>query len=134
MKRIISFFCLITCTLIWGTTFVAQDTGMEVILNGNTLEAGIDQDLSMILEREIALLGFVVVTVQTMAVQKLRSEVLVIAPRRFAGRVDVRSLSRRAEHSIDRHPEGEGQLVHAITSLSGPEPESNLAAIFSDML
>mgnify|MGYP001177276015 FL=1 len=31
MKRIISFFCLITCTLIWGTTFVAQDTGMDNI-------------------------------------------------------------------------------------------------------
>ena len=87
-----------------------------------------------ILEREIALLGFVVVTIQTMAVQKLHREVFEITLSRFAGRVDVRSLSSRAKHGVDRHPEGEGQLVHAITSLSGPEPESNLAAIFSDML
>ena len=87
-----------------------------------------------ILEREIALLGFVVVTIQTMTVQKLHSEVFETTSGRFAGRVDIRSLSRRAKHGIDRHPEGEGQLVHAITSLSGPEPESNLAAIFSDML
>jgi len=31
MKRIISFICLVTCTLIWGTTFIAQDTGMDNI-------------------------------------------------------------------------------------------------------
>ena len=31
MKRVIAFICLITCTLIWGTTFVAQDTGMDHI-------------------------------------------------------------------------------------------------------
>tara|TARA_Y100000590_G_scaffold147440_1_gene169282 strand:+ start:1585 stop:2484 length:900 start_codon:yes stop_codon:yes gene_type:complete len=31
MKKIISFICLITCTLIWGTTFIAQDTGMDNI-------------------------------------------------------------------------------------------------------
>ena len=31
MKKVISFFCLITCTLIWGTTFIAQDTGMDNI-------------------------------------------------------------------------------------------------------
>ena len=31
MKKIISFFCLIVCTLIWGTTFIAQDTGMDNI-------------------------------------------------------------------------------------------------------
>ena len=31
MKKIISFACLIVCTLIWGTTFVAQDTGMDNI-------------------------------------------------------------------------------------------------------
>ena len=31
MKRIISFICLIVCTLIWGTTFVAQDSGMDHI-------------------------------------------------------------------------------------------------------
>ncbi len=29
MKKIISFSCLIVCTLIWGTTFIAQDTGMD---------------------------------------------------------------------------------------------------------
>ena len=31
MKKIISFICLVTCTLIWGTTFIAQDTGMDNI-------------------------------------------------------------------------------------------------------
>tara|TARA_B000000460_G_scaffold245919_1_gene218333 strand:+ start:446 stop:1345 length:900 start_codon:yes stop_codon:yes gene_type:complete len=31
MKKIISFSCLIVCTLIWGTTFIAQDTGMDNI-------------------------------------------------------------------------------------------------------
>ncbi len=31
MKRVISFICLIVCTLIWGTTFIAQDTGMDHI-------------------------------------------------------------------------------------------------------
>ena len=31
MKRVISFICLIACTLIWGTTFIAQDTGMDNI-------------------------------------------------------------------------------------------------------
>ena len=31
MKKIISFLCLLVCTLIWGTTFIAQDTGMDNI-------------------------------------------------------------------------------------------------------
>ncbi len=31
MKKTISFVCLIICTLIWGTTFIAQDTGMDNI-------------------------------------------------------------------------------------------------------
>ena len=31
MKKIISFFSLIICTFIWGTTFIAQDTGMDNI-------------------------------------------------------------------------------------------------------
>jgi len=31
MKKTISFVCLITCTFIWGTTFIAQDTGMDNI-------------------------------------------------------------------------------------------------------
>ena len=31
MKKTISFACLIVCTLIWGTTFVAQDSGMDNI-------------------------------------------------------------------------------------------------------
>jgi len=31
MKKAISFFCLVTCTIIWGTTFIAQDTGMDHI-------------------------------------------------------------------------------------------------------
>ena len=31
MKKTISLICLLTCTLIWGTTFIAQDTGMDNI-------------------------------------------------------------------------------------------------------
>jgi len=31
MKKTLSFICLIVCTLIWGTTFVAQDAGMDHI-------------------------------------------------------------------------------------------------------
>jgi len=31
MKKIISLVCLIACTFIWGTTFIAQDTGMDNI-------------------------------------------------------------------------------------------------------
>jgi len=31
MKKTISLVCLIGCTLIWGTTFIAQDTGMDNI-------------------------------------------------------------------------------------------------------
>ena len=31
MKKIISFVCLVACTFIWGTTFIAQDTGMDNI-------------------------------------------------------------------------------------------------------
>ena len=31
MKKTISFLCLVVCTFIWGTTFVAQDTGMDNI-------------------------------------------------------------------------------------------------------
>ena len=31
MKKIISLICLVLCTLIWGTTFIAQDTGMDNI-------------------------------------------------------------------------------------------------------
>jgi len=31
MKKNISFVCLIVCTFIWGTTFIAQDTGMDNI-------------------------------------------------------------------------------------------------------
>jgi len=31
MKKTISFLCLIVCTFIWGTTFVAQDSGMDNI-------------------------------------------------------------------------------------------------------
>ena len=29
MKKTISFLCLVVCTFIWGTTFVAQDSGMD---------------------------------------------------------------------------------------------------------
>ena len=31
MKKTISFICLVGCTLIWGTTFIAQDSGMDNI-------------------------------------------------------------------------------------------------------
>jgi len=31
MKKTISLICLIVCTLIWGTTFIAQDKGMDNI-------------------------------------------------------------------------------------------------------
>ena len=31
MKKTISLLCLIGCTFIWGTTFIAQDTGMDNI-------------------------------------------------------------------------------------------------------
>ena len=31
MKKTISFVCLLVCTIIWGTTFIAQDTGMDNI-------------------------------------------------------------------------------------------------------
>ena len=31
MKKIISFICLVFCTLIWGTAFIAQATGMDNI-------------------------------------------------------------------------------------------------------
>ena len=31
MKKTISLICLIACTFIWGTTFIAQDTGMDNI-------------------------------------------------------------------------------------------------------
>ena len=31
MKKAISFICLVTCTLIWGTAFIAQYTGMDKI-------------------------------------------------------------------------------------------------------
>ena len=31
MKKAISFICLVLCTLIWGTAFIAQYTGMDNI-------------------------------------------------------------------------------------------------------
>ena len=31
MKKTVSFTCLLACTFIWGTTFIAQDTGMDNI-------------------------------------------------------------------------------------------------------
>ena len=31
MKKKISFVCLVVCTFIWGTTFIAQDAGMDNI-------------------------------------------------------------------------------------------------------
>ncbi|EPG72684.1 hypothetical protein LEP1GSC058_1026 [Leptospira fainei serovar Hurstbridge str. BUT 6] len=37
-----------------GVRKYAKTTGMEVILNGNTLEIGLDQYISMVLEKEIA--------------------------------------------------------------------------------
>lgn len=37
-----------------GVARYAKDTGMEVVLNGNTLEKGLDQYISMVQEREMA--------------------------------------------------------------------------------
>ncbi len=37
-----------------GVKSYAKKTGMEVILNGNTLEGGLDQYISMVLEKELA--------------------------------------------------------------------------------
>jgi glyoxylase-like metal-dependent hydrolase (beta-lactamase superfamily II) len=37
-----------------GLRRYARDTGMEVVLNGNTLEGGLDQYISMVMEKEIA--------------------------------------------------------------------------------
>ena len=31
MSKTISLLCALTCTFIWGTTFIAQDTGMNFI-------------------------------------------------------------------------------------------------------
>ncbi|MDB9718973.1 EamA family transporter [Candidatus Pelagibacter sp.] len=31
MSKTSSLFCALLCTLIWGTTFIAQDTGMDDI-------------------------------------------------------------------------------------------------------
>ena len=31
MKKTISLICLVVCTFIWGTTFIAQDMGMDNI-------------------------------------------------------------------------------------------------------
>jgi hypothetical protein len=37
-----------------GLRRYARDTGMEVVLNGNTMEGGLDQYISMVLEKELA--------------------------------------------------------------------------------
>ncbi|MFT5431768.1 MAG: hypothetical protein ACI9OJ_002466 [Myxococcota bacterium] len=42
------------CSGIPGMARYARDTGMEVVLNGNTMEGGLDQYLSMIAEKTIA--------------------------------------------------------------------------------
>ena len=42
------------CSKIPGVRQYAQQTGMEVILNGNTLEGGLDQYVSMVLEKTLA--------------------------------------------------------------------------------
>ena len=31
MSKTVSLFCALLCTFIWGTTFIAQDTGMDNI-------------------------------------------------------------------------------------------------------
>ena len=31
MSKTVSLFCALLCTFIWGTTFIAQDTGMDDI-------------------------------------------------------------------------------------------------------
>lgn len=43
-----------TCSRIAGVKAYAEATGAEVILNGNTLERGLDQYISMVLEKTIA--------------------------------------------------------------------------------
>jgi hypothetical protein len=42
------------CSRIPGVRRYAQQTGAEIILNGNTLEGGLDQYISMVQEKEIA--------------------------------------------------------------------------------
>jgi hypothetical protein len=42
------------CSRIPGVASYARKTGMEVILNGNTLEGGLDQYISMVQEKEVA--------------------------------------------------------------------------------
>lgn len=42
------------CSRIPGVRRYARQTGMEIILNGNTLEGGLDQYVSMVQEKEIA--------------------------------------------------------------------------------
>lgn len=42
------------CSRIPGVRDYARKTGMEVILNGNTLELGLDQYISMVQEKEVA--------------------------------------------------------------------------------
>ena len=37
-----------------GLQQYARDTGMEVVINGNTMEGGLDQYISMVLEKTLA--------------------------------------------------------------------------------
>ena len=72
--------------------------------------------------------------VEAVVLKETLRESFEIPAHRLAGRVDVCSLSLLTEHGKDRHRKGEGQPVHDRISLIGPVPESNLAAIFSDIL
>ena len=85
-------------------------------------------------EVEVALGGIAVVTIETVVLEERARVSLEVALYGFAGRVGFRSLSRRAKHGHHCRAKGAGQRVHAKISLSGPVPESNLAAIFSVML
>ena len=85
-------------------------------------------------EVEVTLRGIAVVTIETIVLEECARVRLEIAFGRFAGRVNLCSLSRRAKYGHNYRAKGAGQCGHARTSLSGPVLGSNLAAIFSDML
>ena len=69
-----------------------------------------------------------------MTFQKRTSEILEITLWLFAGNVGFLGLHCRERQDKDRHPEGESKPVHTRISFRGPVPESNLAAIASDIL
>jgi len=74
------------------------------------------------------------VTIETMLLQKWLGKVLEPFLDGRAGYVGFGRPGCRGEQNHDRHRKGEGQVVHARTSLSGPLPESNFLANCSLML